>query len=289
MRAPKIVDKIIELPLTKLHCVVCGTGKPLIMMPATISEVDNWRALVQFMGLKFKTYFFELPGHGKSEAFKEDFSTDLVAQAVEELADKIGVDKFNLMGFSFGGILSLKTLVRMGSRVDRVILMAPHVTRRALMFSKSRIELLQLVEKMFESKKVQEMMLKIAHSKKTVEMVVRFLNLVGHVEIDGPRKEGFKKKLMKLPASTIEVLVHQIEDILNFEFPRSEIPFPQTCYLGMSVNDPLLDYQTTKETLDKGFSKLIVKKFDFPYHQPPKPFEFKELVRDYGEFLDQIN
>ena len=288
MKPPKVEDKIFKLPLTNLHCLVCGEGEPLIMVPATISEVDNWKALIQFMGTRFKTYFFELPGHGKSQAFKEGFSTDLVAELVEQLVDKLEIDKFNLMGFSFGGILSLKSLIRLESRVNRVIMFAPLVTKKALLFSKSRIELLQLMEKMFESKKIQELLVRAIHNDKAVELVVRFLNIVGHVEIDGPRRDDFKNKLMRLPASTIEVLVHQMEDILNFEFPEKETPFLQTCYWGMSVNDPLLDYQVTENTLRKGFKKLVIKKFDFPYHQPPKPFTFDELTNGYKEFLDQI-
>ena len=288
MKAPKVEDKIINLPLTDLHCVVCGKGEPLIMVPATISEAENWTALIQFMGTRFKTYFFELPGHGKSKAFKEEFSTELVAQLVEELVGKLGLKRFNLMGFSFGGILSLKTLVRLENRVNRVILMAPHVTHKALLFSRGRIELLKLVEKMFELRRIQNLMLKVAHNEKTVDLVVRFLNMTGQVEIDGPRREGLKNKLMSLPASTIEVLAHQMDEILNFELSERKKPFKQTCYFGMSVNDPLLSYQRTEEVVKKKFNKVVIKKFDFPYHQPPKPFEFEELTRDYKQFLDQI-
>ena len=287
MRAPKIENQLIELSLADLHCVVCGEGEPLIMVPATISEVDNWKGMIQFMGTRFKTWFFELPGHGKSEAFKEKFSSDLVAEMVEQLIDKLGLERFNLMGFSFGGILTLKTLTRLENRIDKVIMFAPHVTNKALLFSRRRIELLRLVERMLERKKIQALMLKAAHNQKTVNLVLRLFNKIGNVEIDGPRKKGFRDKLMRLPASTLEVLVHQIEEILNFEFPEKEA-FPQTCYFGMSVNDPLLSYQITEDALEQGFKKLVVKKFDFPYHQPPKPLEFQELTRDYKQFLDQI-
>jgi len=43
---------------------------PLIIVPATISELENWLSLAQFMAQWFHVYFFELPGHGRSEPFR---------------------------------------------------------------------------------------------------------------------------------------------------------------------------------------------------------------------------
>jgi pimeloyl-ACP methyl ester carboxylesterase len=98
----------IDLPLSRLHVLEVGEGEPLIMVPATISEWEDWLTLVQFLGQWFKVYFFELPGHAQSSPFKESFSSARVAELVEQLADKLGYDRFNLMGFSFGGILAMR-------------------------------------------------------------------------------------------------------------------------------------------------------------------------------------
>ncbi len=99
----------IDLPLTRLHILETGRGAPLIMVPATISELENWLPLAQFMGQWSHVYFFELPGHGQSEPFREHFSSQQVAQLVAQLADKLGFKRFSLMGFSFGGILTMQT------------------------------------------------------------------------------------------------------------------------------------------------------------------------------------
>src|SRR5512140_2072110 len=101
--------RFIDLPLSCLHVMEVGEGEPLIMVPATISELENWQALAQFMAQWFHVYFFELPGHGRSEPFKDGFSSQRVAELVGQLADSQGLERFNLMGFSFGGILAMRT------------------------------------------------------------------------------------------------------------------------------------------------------------------------------------
>src|SRR6185295_11868203 len=101
--------QFVDLPLSRLHVLEAGKGQPLIMVPATISELEDWCSLAQFMAQWFHVYFFELPGHGQSKPFREKFSSYQVATLVEQFANKLGYDHFNLMGFSFGGILAMRT------------------------------------------------------------------------------------------------------------------------------------------------------------------------------------
>ncbi len=124
---PSYDIRFMDLPLSRLHVLETGQGEPLIMVPATISELENWRTLAQFMGQWFHVYFFELPGHGKSSPFQENFSSHQVAKLVEQMADHLGLKRFNLMGFSFGGILAMRTYQRLAvthrpSHPDRALL-----------------------------------------------------------------------------------------------------------------------------------------------------------------------
>jgi len=65
---------LVDLPLCSLHVMESGDGPPLIIVPATISELENWADLVRFIGQWFRAYFFELPGHGQSTALPADFT-----------------------------------------------------------------------------------------------------------------------------------------------------------------------------------------------------------------------
>lgn len=111
----------IKLPNTRLHYVKAGSGPPL----------------VQFMGQRFTAYFFELPGHGQSTPYPENFESSRVPETVESFVNAMGHGTFNLMGFSFGGLLALRTtLERLQSRISKVILFSTSLSQRAQEFQK---------------------------------------------------------------------------------------------------------------------------------------------------------
>ena len=124
-----------KLPKTTLRYAKCGNGPPLIILPATISRIKDWSSMIEAMGTKFTAYFFELPGHGGSSAYEENFSSDLVSETVKSFADFLGLGNFSLMSFSFGGILAYKTIAQLENRIDRVILIAPCLSYKALKMS----------------------------------------------------------------------------------------------------------------------------------------------------------
>ena len=84
----------------------------------------------------------------------------------------------------------------------------------------------------------------------------------------------------------IECIKDQLEEALNLELPELEQPFAQPCYFGMSIYDPLLDYETTFGFVQKNFTNLSSTKFYHPYHQPPTHPTFPELVKNYRDFLN---
>lgn len=59
----------VQLPQTRLHLLRVGAGEPLLVVPATISYLEDWLELTQFTGQRYETYLFELPGHGRSTPF----------------------------------------------------------------------------------------------------------------------------------------------------------------------------------------------------------------------------
>jgi len=251
-------------------------------VPATISELENWRTLAQFMAQWFHVYFFELPGHGESEPFRDGFSSEKVAELIGQLADKMGHERFNLMGFSFGGILAMRTFSLLSHRIDRMILIAPCLGHRALPFSSLRLSLLYQANRLLSRPQVQERFVDLIHDPNTVAMTVNVLQKVGKLEDTIPLQE----KLPRTKASTIQVLNSQLNEILTTEFKaelgKSEVP----CYFAMSVYDPLLRFDTTHMILQDHFENLSTVELDYPYHQPPRPFTYEELNRDFYQTVD---
>lgn len=281
---PTTKEYFISLPLSRLHIMEAGKGEPLIIVPATISELNEWRSLVQFMAQWFRVYFFELPGHGESTAFEGGFSSHKVAELVSQLADELGYKRFNLMGFSFGGLLAMRTFKHLTHRIDRLILIAPCIDHRALPLSNHRQKLLYQFNQLLGRPRIQGKFLKLLHNPRTVSMIVKVLQMVGQLEETLPLQE----KLPRTRASTISVLNAQIREILTTEFQVEPQKHDTQCYFAMSIHDPLIRFDATVEILHKHFSQISTVQLHHPYHQPPTPFTYQELNRDFYETVNSF-
>lgn len=274
----------VDLPLARLHILEAGSGEPLIMVPATISELENWLPLAQFMAQWFHVYFFELPGHGQSQPFRNGFSTEKVAQLVGQLTDKLGHERFNLMGFSFGGMLAMRTFKLLSSRIDRMILIAPCLGYQALPFSPARLRLLYAANRLLSYPMVQQKFVDLIHNPGTASATVKVLHKIGRLE----NSLLLEQKLSRTQTGTIAVLNAQIHEILTTEFNtetrRSETP----CYFAMSIYDPLLDFETTHHLLQSHFAHVSTVRLTLPYHQPPRAFTYKELNNTFYSTVNEF-
>ena len=279
---PNCKTYFIDLPMSSLHVMETGEGEPLIIVPATISELNEWRSLAQFMSQWFRVYFFELPGHGESTPFCDGFSSHKVAELVSQLADALGYERFNLMGFSFGGLLAMRTFKRLSHRIDRLILIAPCLDHRALPLSSRRQTLLYKFNQLLSHSKVQEKFVDLLHNPRTVSIIIKALQKVGQLEDTIP----LQQKLPHTKATTISVLNAQIKEILTTEFKVEPEKHQTPCYFAMSIYDPLIRFDATDEILHKHFANINGVKLYYPYHQPPTPFTYDELNRDYYDTVD---
>jgi hypothetical protein len=276
--------RFIDLPLSYLHVMEVGEGEPLIMVPATISELENWQALAQFMAQWFHVHFFELPGHGQSEPFRDGFSSQRVAELVAQLADSQGWERFNLMGFSFGGILAMRTYKLLSHRIDRLILIAPCLDHRALPLSSFRVSLLYRFNRFLSYPKMQTFFCGLIHNQRTISLIVKFMQKVGRLE----KNLHLERKLLTTPASTIEVLNAQVNEILTTEFEIAPVRHKTPCYFAMSIYDPLLRFDTTLGIVHNHFADVSTMSLTYPFHQPPKAFTYEELNRDFYETVDRF-
>lgn len=282
---PQAIFGDLTLPNTRLHYVKAGSGPPLVIVPATVSLIHQWLPLVQFMGKRFTSYFFEMPGHGGSTPYPGKFKSSLVPATVQAFVDEMGYDKFNLMGFSFGGLLALRTLEQLQDRVNKVILLSPVVSHRALKWSASRQLAFKVSIKAMKNSWVLKGTHRVMNTPQLEWPLTYALSKVSSVD----RRILESKHAIRLPLSTLDVFAYTMDEILRMEYQYSNPPFKNPCYFGMSINDDILEYHLTEKIVQQHFGKLKIQKFTHPYHQPPEPPTFEWLVNEFSHFLDLIN
>ncbi len=280
----KVTTNFVQLSNTTLHYMKVGSGPPLVIVPATISVIRQWESLAQFMGQRYTTYFFELPGHGESSPYPERFRSQMVPDTVAEFMDAMGHETFNLMGFSFGGLLAMRTLEALQDRIENVFLLAPCVSQRALLFSETRQWWMKHIFGTFKSPTVQENLIKVMHSGAFDPILLTLLSKFGKLDEDVLKT----RDALRIPRSTLDVLSYTLVEIFSLDYLYEERPYQHKCFFGMSLYDDLLDYDTTLDVVDKHFDDLTVQHFELPYHQPPQTPTYEWLVDEFSDFLDML-
>lgn len=280
---PKPTIHYIDLPLTRLHYAKCGQGPPLIMVPASISRLHEWIALTQFFGAHYTVYFFELPGHGDSTSFSKSFTTQQVAETIKDFIDGLGLDKVSILGFSFGGLLTMRAIYYIKERVKSVILYAPSLTKKAIKLSKLRVFISKVIIKLLRIRLVRGFIVTYFKKPTSVKFLSWFLKKFGNLDFEVNNIEDIRAKMSD---TALEVLTYQMEEIFNLSFPVPEKKLTQPCYFGMSVNDTMIDFNLTLEEVNKHFETVGVIKYDFHYHQPSKYPSLERIKKDFSGFLE---
>ncbi len=281
---PQAIFGDMALPNTRLHYVKAGMGAPLIIVPATVSLIRQWLPLTQFMGQRFTSYFFELPGHGGSTPYPEKFKSQFVPRTVEEFVNNLGYDKFNLMGFSFGGLLALRTLEHLQDRIEKVILLSPCVSRRALKWSMARQWAFKASIKAMKNQRLLQGIHYVMNAPRLEKPLTYALSKASKVD----RRILENKHALQMPISTLDVFAYTLDEIFQTEYEYTGAPFKIPCYFGMSVNDDILEYGLTEQIVQRHFQQITIQQFTHPYHQPPEPPTFEWLNREFGQFLRMI-
>lgn len=284
VQPPQAVFGDMDLPNTRLHYVKAGTGPPLIIVPATVSLIRQWLPLTQFMGQRFTSYFFELPGHGGSTPYPEKFRSEFVPPTVEAFVNNLGYDKFHLMGFSFGGLLALRTLEHLQDRIEKVILLSPCVSRRALKWSTPRQWAFKASIWAMKRRMLLEGIHYVMNAPRLEKPLTYALSKASNVD----RRILETKNALRMPMSTLDVFAYTLGEIFQTEYQYERAPFQIPCYFGMSVNDDILEYSLTEQIVRSHFERITIQQFTHPYHQPPEPPTFEWLNREFGQFLERI-
>ena len=101
----------------KLHSVILGEGKPLLILHGFLGMSDNWKTLgKKFAEDGFQVHLIDQRNHGKSP-HSDEFSYELMAADVVEYCETHNLDKITLMGHSMGG----KTAMLLACENERLV------------------------------------------------------------------------------------------------------------------------------------------------------------------------
>jgi pimeloyl-ACP methyl ester carboxylesterase len=104
-----------------------GTGTPLVLLHGGMMTLDlSFGALMPRLRPARRLVPVELQGHGRTADVDRDITLANQACDVVGVLDHLGLERADLLGFSWGGLVALEIAVRHPDRVDRLVLGAVH-------------------------------------------------------------------------------------------------------------------------------------------------------------------
>lgn len=106
-----------------LHHIESGSGQPVVLLHAFPMDSTLWAAQRQALGqMGYRVITPDLPGFGGSALAREAPSLDVMADAVAELLDHLGIERAVVGGLSMGGYVTMALLRRHPERASAIIL-----------------------------------------------------------------------------------------------------------------------------------------------------------------------
>lgn len=101
-----------------------GSGDPIVLLNRFRGTLDTWDpAFIDALAQKHTVILFELPGIGYSEGTQPESMEQGIA-SVDGFAEALGLQHFDLLGWSWGGLMAQAYLIDRPARVGRVVLLA---------------------------------------------------------------------------------------------------------------------------------------------------------------------
>jgi pimeloyl-ACP methyl ester carboxylesterase len=110
----------------KIHYVVEGKGEPVVLVHGLYSSAAmNWEApgVVKLLAAKYQVIAFDCRGHGQSGKPTADDQYGLeMVEDITRLLDHLKIEKAHVVGYSMGGMITMKFITQHPDRVRSAIL-----------------------------------------------------------------------------------------------------------------------------------------------------------------------
>lgn len=102
----------------EVHYQQAGRGPDVVMVHGLLSSLAFWYLhALPILAREFRVTVYDLRGHGLSEMPGRGYTSAHLASDLHGLADRLGLERFHVVGHSYGGAVALHFALRCPDRV----------------------------------------------------------------------------------------------------------------------------------------------------------------------------
>lgn len=114
-----------EIMLSDGTCAhLSGAGPALILLHGVGLNQSIWAEQVKALSQTHQIITYDLLGHGRSAAISENAGLGDWVHQLENLVEEFKLNRFSLIGFSFGGMIAQGFAVQHSHMIDKLVLMS---------------------------------------------------------------------------------------------------------------------------------------------------------------------
>lgn len=118
-------SRFVEVDGLMAHCQVMGKGQPIILLHDAQSSLQTWSGWVDALAAKYKVITVDLPGFGLTGPHpRGSYSAFMYVDFVDSLAQRLGLQKFDLVGNGLGAQIAWHFAAENPERIDKLILLS---------------------------------------------------------------------------------------------------------------------------------------------------------------------
>src|SRR5262249_31686413 len=112
-----------------LYYEVYGSGEPLVLLHGGVASTESWSNILPALVAGRQIIAVDLQAHGHTADIDRPMRYELMAEDIVGLIKYLGLAKADLMGYSLGGGVALKTAIDHPEVVNKLIVVSTTFSR----------------------------------------------------------------------------------------------------------------------------------------------------------------
>jgi len=112
----------------KMYYEIHGTGEPLVLLHGGVGASEMFGPLLPVLAERRQVIAVHLQAHGRTADIDRPLRFELMAEDIAALVKQLGIERADVVGYSLGGGVALRTAIQHREVVRRLVLISTPFT-----------------------------------------------------------------------------------------------------------------------------------------------------------------